>query len=353
MRKPSVSASAGMVHILLQYASSRGIDPSVIWTATGLTLHELDNPDTRIPVERLSLVWRELSRCSGDRDFGLHVGELADRLSTGGVLSSVMMNCPTVGKALEKLAHYHSLATDFVRLRFSREDDTVCCIWEPVDVGIPLDRHYSEAVFCNLLFPLRWLTQGQLRPVAIHFTHHCPEDTAEHQRLFGCLLVFDCSHNELVLRSEDLDRPILMANAQLLDRLEQFAQEMLDRLYPPNTWAEQVVHLINRSLACGEKPALDIVAGALALGPRQLQNKLREEGSSYQTLLDGVRKEMALKYLGEPHTTVCDIAFLLGFAEQSAFNHAFKRWTGATPGDYRRSLSQRLTVSIKSSGHSS
>ncbi|MBN1429149.1 MAG: AraC family transcriptional regulator [Anaerolineae bacterium] len=336
MRKQRVSVSIALVRILLQYASSRGLDPSIIQTATGLTLDQLENPDTRVPVEQLSNVWRELARRSGDQDFGLHVGEMGDRLSTGGILSSVMMNCSTVGKALEKLAHYHDLATDFVRLRFSRQRGIVHCVWEQADTGIPLDRHYAEAVFCGLIFPLRRLTQGQLQPVAIHLTHHQPDDTIEHRRLFGCPLVFDSPRNELLLRSEDWDRPILLANAQLLNKLEQFAQEMLDRLYPPNTWAEQVVHLVSKSLACGEKPALDTVAGELAIGPRQLQNKLKEEGVAYQTLLDDVRKEMALKYLSEPHITVCDIAFLLGFSEQSAFNHAFKRWTGATPGDYRR-----------------
>ncbi len=337
MRSQSATASLDLVNILLEYASSQNLDVTALKAAAGLTPVVLENPTARISIEQLGLVWRELARRTSDQNFGLHVGEAADRLSPGGILFAVMTNCATLEKALEKLARYHSLATDFVQLRLSQQGDCAYYLWETVDAAVPLDRHYIEAVFCGIVFPLRRLTQDQVQPVEIHFRHSRPEDTTEHLRIFGCPLVFDCPQNELVLLRTDLARPIFMANAQLLEKLEQFAQEMLDRLYPPHTWTDKVVHSINKSLACGEKPTLDSVAQALAIGPRQLQNKLREEGAAYQTLLDEVRKEMALKYLNEPQITVCDIAFLLGFSEQSAFNHAFKRWTGVTPGDYRKS----------------
>jgi AraC-like DNA-binding protein len=336
VRRP-VTASMDLVNILLQYASGLGLSLASLEAATGLVLDDLENPDTRVPIEQLNTIWHELVERSGARDFGLHLGEMADSLSTRGILFSVMSNCATVGKALEKLVHYHSLATDFVRLHLSQQGETVCCVWEPIDAAIQLDRHYTETVFCSLVFPLRRLTQSTLQPVAIHFTHPCPQDITEHQRLFGCSLVFGAPLNKLILLREDLEQPILLANAQLLNRLEQFAQETLARIYPPNTWAERVIHLINKRLACGEKPTLDSAAKELAISPRQLQNKLREEEVTYQSLLDTVRKEMALKYLGEPQITVCDIAFLLGFSEQSAFNHAFRRWTGDVPGNYRKS----------------
>jgi len=113
--------------------------------------------------------------------------------------------------------------------------------------------------------------------------------------------------------------------------------EILDRLYPPESWADRVVRWINHCLIQGDKPSLEIIANKLAISPRQLQNKLKEDGCVFQALLDKVRKETALKYLNESQTSICDIAFLLGYSEQSAFNHAFKRWTGGQPGEYRRS----------------
>jgi len=96
-----------------------------------------------------------------------------------------------------------------------------------------------------------------------------------------------------------------------------------------------VTHLIGKMLSRGEKPMLDAVARELAVSTRHLQNKLKEEGSTYRAILDQLRKEIALEYLSKPEVTIYDVAFLLGFSEQSAFNHAFKRWTGSIPTEYQ------------------
>jgi AraC-like DNA-binding protein len=86
----------------------------------------------------------------------------------------------------------------------------------------------------------------------------------------------------------------------------------------------------------GDKPSVEIIARNLAVSRRHLQNKLRTEDTTYRQLLDAVRKEIAMDCLNKPQMNLCDIAFLLGFAEQSTFNHAFKRWTGMTPTAYQQ-----------------
>ncbi|HMB22349.1 MAG: AraC family transcriptional regulator [Chloroflexota bacterium] len=343
MRRSKVTASVDLLNILLHFASSRGLDMGKIKAATEQALEK--RSDSRIPIKQLDAVWKEIVRQSDDPNFGLHLGEAADQQTSGGILFSVMMNCATVGNALEKQIRYHALSTDLIQLRLQEQGKYVRYIWEEMDSEIELDRHYIETVFCGVVFPLRRLTQNKVRPVEIHFKYPKPADISEHQRIFDCSLRFDCLQNELILPCADLAQPIFLANPQLLDQLEAFAQEMLIRLYPPDTWSDRVGHSINKSLLRGEKPALDSVAYELALSPRQLQNKLRQEGTTYQVLLDQIRRETALKYLNESDITICDIAFLLGFSEQSAFNHAFKRWTGANPGDYRKTSQPARTFS--------
>ena len=83
-------------------------------------------------------------------------------------------------------------------------------------------------------------------------------------------------------------------------------------------------------------PVPATVAAELAIGGRQLQNRLRAEGTSYRQLLDQVRKGIALDVLERADVSIYDVAFLVGFAQQSAFTHAFRRWTGLSPGEYRR-----------------
>lgn len=335
MRKQSTSASVDLVKILVQYAAGQGLDPATLLAGAGLAAADLSAAGGRVPARRLGELWRELVQRSGDPNFGLHVGVAGDRLASGGILAAVMANCATAAAALERLARYHSLATDFIQLRLERQGEWAAVVCAAVDGGLALNRHYSETVMCNLVLPLRRVTQGRVQPVEIHFQHPRPGDTREQEGVFGCRLVFDCDRNELILRGEDLDQPIFLANPQVLAALDGVAQEMLARLHPAGSWADRVAQRIHQGLVAGEKPGLEGVARELAISPRQLQNKLRAEGCTYQGVLDEVRKELALQYLGRPQLTVCDVAFLLGFAEQSAFNHAFKRWTGGSPRDYR------------------
>jgi AraC-like DNA-binding protein len=148
-------------------------------------------------------------------------------------------------------------------------------------------------------------------------------------------VLFNQPHDAILIQCKDLDLPIPLANPGLLQRLEQIAADMLAELSSPNTWSEQVSQGITQMLMRGEKPDIGTLAADLAISTRQLQNKLKDEGTSYQQLLDQVRQLLALRYLDNPDLNLFDIAFLLGYSDQSAFNHAFKRWTGASPGEYR------------------
>jgi len=68
--------------------------------------------------------------------------------------------------------------------------------------------------------------------------------------------------------------------------------------------------------------------------------KLQKEETTFKQILVQLRKETAMAYLKDPDISICDIALLLGFSEQSAFNHAFKRWTGISPGKYKQSVAK-------------
>jgi AraC-like DNA-binding protein len=88
-------------------------------------------------------------------------------------------------------------------------------------------------------------------------------------------------------------------------------------------------------------PTLTVVAGTMAIGPRTLQRRLRDQGADFKKLVDDTRRRFALRYLGDRKNTLTEVAYLLGYSEVSAFNRAFKRWTGSTPSDYRRQAKTR------------
>ena len=330
------SLSVDWVRILLRYASRMGIDLEEVRRSVGLgSLPE--GMEARVSARQIHAIWEEIARRAGDPNFGLHFGIAAEAPLGGHVLFSVMMNCPTVGDAVDKLARYHGLMADAVQLAVCRRDGLAHLTWEPAQPGLSPDRHHSEAIQAMLMVVLRRLTEDEVRLTRACFGHLPPKDTSEHRRFFGCPLSFDQPTNELVLDPAYLSLPILLADPDLLDTLERYVQNLLDRLCGPDTWSDRVTRLIGSALSRGDKPTLDAVARDLAISTRHLQTKLRDEYTTYRALLERVRVALALDYLPRPEVSICDIAFLLGFSEQSAFNHAFRRWTGQTPRAYQKS----------------
>jgi AraC-like DNA-binding protein len=131
-----------------------------------------------------------------------------------------------------------------------------------------------------------------------------------------------------------LDLPLLTAEASLASLLERHAEAMLTKL-PDNSSIELAVRRALQPLLPGGEPRIEHVAKSLAMTPRTLQRRLREEDTAFQTVLDEVRRELASTYLDGQARSAGEVAFLLGFADPSAFRRAYKRWNGASPGKHR------------------
>ena len=164
------------------------------------------------------------------------------------------------------------------------------------------------------------------------------ENYLDHERIFQAALVFGQKKNEIVIAKSYLKNPILLANPKIMEGLEELVQKVLRRSYALNSWREKVAQILFKALIQEKKTDIDTIAKNLAMTTRNLQLKLKEEGTSFRKLLDEVRKKFAVGYLKDEDASICEIALLLGFADQSAFHHAFKRWTGKTPGEYQRHL---------------
>ena len=334
--KPKATVSISLIHVLLSYASRIGIDPVEAGQTVGFPLGKLNDPESRISAGQFYTLWTKIAEQAEDPNFGLHVAEPSRNRFGGDILAAVMLNCSTLGSAMEKLIRYHDLSTDVIQVRLFQQGNQALYAWESSLGDIPLDYQISEAIICRIFFTLEMLSGGEMPVVEVQFRHQKPERITEHQRIFGCPVLFGQLHDAVVVPEDGLNLPIPLANPKVLDRLEGIAQELLQALYQPDTWSEQVSQWISKILLQGEKPNIESIARQLAISPRHLQNKLRDENTTYRALLDQVRKEMAHKYLLQLDGNILDTAFLLGFSDQSSFNHAFKRWTGKTPREYRQ-----------------
>jgi AraC-like DNA-binding protein len=334
-RQLKSSVSIILIRILLKYAESIGIKSAEICKAADLNPSILKNSQTRVSSKQFRVIWETAVAKTGDENFGLNFGKaIAQNFPGGHILYNVMMNCPTVREAAEKFIQYNSLMADAVQPRIGQEGDFVYLTFSNSNNKYKIPRHISEALLSSYVHIFRNLTENRLKLVEVSFKHARPEDITRHEQIFQAPLLFEQPSDELVIAKEFLDLPIFLANPGILKPLEQIAQKFVDNLYLSDSLSDRVARLLSKLLSRGERINIETIAASLAMSVRNLQIKLKEEGTSYQKILDSVRKEIALSYLNEDDVTICDVAFLLGFSEQSAFNHAFKRWTGGSPKTY-------------------
>ncbi|MFC5408756.1 AraC family transcriptional regulator [Larkinella bovis] len=325
--------SVGSFNLILFAAQQKGADLAALCRAVGIDPAQLQHPDERIPIRAVQALWREVIRATGDPNLPLRIGEMINP-SAVGVLVYVMMHCPTLGKALEKLYQYQDIVCDAAQTKGRREGNRYLLTLHLTSEDIIYPEYVLNSELVMYLSTMRALTGQQITPEAVYLAYPRPLDSSEHERVFAPVRpVFDANETVMVLDAAWLEAPILNANPALFPLFEQHAAELLRKLHEQALVGRVKKEIIR--LLKGEEPTLATVADRLAMGVRTLQLHLKDEGVTYQQLLDEVRQELAIRHLREPYFSTTDIAYLLGFSEPSVFYRTFKKWTGSTPGAYR------------------
>ncbi len=332
--KPVHTLSVASANMLLGSARRWGIDVDALVGAIGIDPVLLRNPDGRIPIRQIQMLWRTLSTQTNIDRLSLQVGELISPAAVG-VLAYVMMHSPTLGRAIEQLCRYQAIVCDGTRTTMQVEGEQTALVVQITSPDIVYAAQVYNAELSVYLSAFRLLTGLPIAPTAIRFAYPTPADTTEHERTFApAVLTFDAPETALVLPTALLDTPVLNASPGMMQLFEQHADALLSRLNTPSLAGRVRQEIV--ALMKGEEPTLSTVADRLAMGVRTLQGHLRSEGLTYQNLLDEVRKELAQRHLRDCQLSITDIAYLLGYAEPSVFFRSFKKWTGQTPGAYRQ-----------------
>ena len=328
------------LNMLLWVAGQHGADGPALSRAVGFDPAATAGPDARVPIATIQRLWPLVIEATADPYFDLHLGQRLN-FATAGTLAYVLLHAPTLGAAITQLCRYQDVACQGVRTYQTPAPEWPGAVWLNLELTSPAIIHPRYVLNSELsiyLAAFATLTGRPVVPLAVRLAYPRPADTREHEQAFGTTnLAFDAPLTQVAFDAGTLAREVPHANPALFPLFEQHAAALLAQLptHQPPTLPERVRAEILRLLK-GEAPTLAAVADCLHLGVRTLQLKLKETGHSYQQLLDAVRCDLAQRHLREPHLSITDIAFLLGYSEPSVFVRSFRKWMGQTPGAFRR-----------------
>ena len=319
---------------LLNACGRLGVDVDALLRASGLSRRTLEDPDARLNNRDVRLLWTKAHELSGDPVLSLHAAE-ACPLGAYKVIDYIAGSASTVGEAFRWGARYARLINTAVTFAIDDSGDPVRLEVVADDGEASLSREYTEFVLTAAFLHVRGATGVPFSAQRATFTHRRPPDVREHERIFGGAVQFEAPATCLFFERSVWERPTRGANPGVFRLLLEHADLLIARLPQRPDLVERARRAIARQLRA-EGASLASVAHELGMGERTLQRRLCEVGCSFNDLVDEVRQVLVRLYLDQPDIGIAEIACLLGFADQSAFSRAFKRWTGSTPAEARR-----------------
>jgi AraC-like DNA-binding protein len=316
--------------VLLDRLAVLGVDVERVLRQAGVLRSRFKEAKAYLTTREFLALWRAMETgCGGD--VGLRVGSEALPHQYD-VASTAALHSWSLGEALEKLARYKrltcpkdltiELAGGEARLRFH---------WVLAEGPLPV--RLLDATFASVLGLARRGMGRRLVPRRIELARRrADEDMLT--RHFGCELVFDAPVDLLILDASALAERFVTHNADLLAMLLPGLEAALNERSSHRTLADDVRAALRRRM-CGERPSVEKIADELRMSPRTLQRRLKESETTYQALLDEVRRESACRLLENTELDAGEVAFLLGFEELNSFTRAFRGWEGVTPNQWR------------------
>lgn len=333
MARAGITISTAYLHGLTGYFEAFGEDARRLLATFSIDPQILDNPNHRLAVTTYEAMLEHGEAVLDDPDIGLHVGE---RIKPGqyGALGYSVMNCATLEEGAHRHMRYENLVSTIARTRYLTNQDPAKLVW---DVGErQVCRHFAEEIVASWVAFTRWITGRDLAPECIMFRHPEPADTATHRRLFQCPVYFGQPRVEVRFPQQYLGIRLPLHDPWIVSMMDAYAEKQVREIESVDDVVAAARAFITERLKGGEL-SLAALAAHLGLAERQVQRRLRESGLSYQSLVDDTRRTLALNFIMDARLSVLDVAFLVGFSDASAFQRAFRRWTGRRPGEYRKS----------------
>lgn len=341
--------AAGIV-VLLDFAAEQGVPSAEVVRGLGVDEAALHDPSTLVPAEAELGMLRNLAAALGSRDgVGIELGARY-HVTAFGVLGFALMSSRTVAEAMSLALRFLDLSHIFTVPQVDVLGEEVLLALDTVDLPPDLERLLVERDLAAIHTVLGQLVPGGVPFTSVDLAFPAPARDDVYVRVLGVRPRFGAPRTVVRFDAEHLGRALPQASPHSLALAEQMCRDVVSHRRDRDGVTEQVRVRITQALArpatAGEPAGagMPAVAAALSMSERTLRRRLAASGTRYQALLDEVRQALAEELLETGMLPVEDVAQRLGYAESSSFIHAFKRWRGETPVQYRDRVRRRPTA---------
>ncbi|MEZ1316480.1 AraC family transcriptional regulator [Pseudomonas fluorescens] len=333
--------SVGFVHSLADAVRSHGIDPQPLLEQYGLDSARLGEACARLSIPRYMRLGHSAIQLTDNPGLGLRMGQLS-RLSQAGLAGVTAAQAPTVREAARCLIRFEALYGSNYRGQSSFHEDAqgAWLRFYSISPYNAYNRFVVDSIIAGWLQQLSSVSATPLRADRIEIEFAEPDYREAYGALGDCPIQFGAEQNQLRFGLDTLALRNPVHCPSTWRHLLQLCERELEQLTRTRSLRERITQLLGPLLNGGREPDLEEVAARLKLPTWTLRRRLAEEGTQFRAILNDTRRDLAMTYIRDTELAFGEIAYLLGFASAEAFQRAFKRWSGQTPGEFRRSHRQ-------------
>ena len=327
--------SVAIAQTLIAVVNRRGFDVEPLLRESGLTQAQLANVASMIPAANYDRLVEVAYRTTQAPALGLETASQSS-VSMLHVVGPLINSCSTLEDTFNQFQRYVPLIDQQGRYELVAGNEQARFVFTS-GAALPLLRRFrAELCLGFLVRQVRELLPTPENATEILFRHPDPDYAQDYQRVFRCPIRFSREQNAICFPAIALRVPLPMANPRMNMVLQGHAEEAL-RTTAQKDVAATVRALLLRRASLDDVDAAS-VAKELAMAPRTLRRQLARANASFSELLDAARRELACRALVHADVSVKQLAVRLGFSEPSALRRAFRRWTGASVGEFRRGV---------------
>ncbi len=315
-----------------QTLDSYGCDSEKLLKEVGIDEKTLLNPDKRVKLEKMNKFWELAVQNTGDPLFGLRVAKNI-KPGTFHALGYGLMASSCLDDALKRAQRFFKIITNSVEIQLMEAGDFYSVGFTPYNSGIKPSEQAVDSFFAVITVFFREMIKSVAKIQRIELIRRKPENSILYQKIFKADVIFSAQGNRIILRKNDLYKPLPSANPKVAALNDKVVAEYIAR-FDKNNIVKKVHEKLIYLLPLGE-PTLAVLAKEIGVSQRSLNRYLKNENVTFREMLSETRQHLAKQYLLEKKISIIEIAFNLGYSDSSNFSRAFKKWVGVTPGKFR------------------